>query len=89
MCRLRNDDWVSVKFFPSPHFSLSSLLESCTGPNRIKKTSCHFVFMSNLILVFFVVIFCSGYFFKLDFFFQFHPSTLDWLGIKFHDFFFL
>jgi hypothetical protein len=38
---------------------------------------------------FFVAIFCSVYFFKLDLFFQFHPSILDWLGIEFHDFFFL
>jgi hypothetical protein len=39
-------------------------------------------------LFFLLLFFAHDTFLNLSFFFQFHPSTLDWLGIKFHDFFF-
>ena len=48
------------------------------------KGSCHFIFISNLIIIFFIAILRI---FLIDIFFQYQPSSLDWLRIEFHDFF--
>jgi hypothetical protein len=44
-----------------------------------------YTFLLNLVLILFIVIFCFGSLFKIDFF-QFHHSTLSWLGIELRDF---
>jgi hypothetical protein len=48
---------------------------------QIRKEGRQFILMLNLILILLIIIF------SINFFFQFHPSILGWLGIEFHDFF--
>jgi hypothetical protein len=50
---------------------------------QIRKEGCQFILMLNLVLIILIIIF------SINLFFQFHHSILDWLGIKFQDFFFV
>jgi hypothetical protein len=45
----------------------------------------HYIFISNLILIFLIVICFILHRFLIDFFFQFHPSLFSWLTISLWD----
>jgi hypothetical protein len=50
-------------------------------------TSFYFIFYVNLVLILLIVFFLWIFFFKLIFFYQCHPSTLEWLRIGLHNYF--